>query len=399
MAGSGAGALYRSVIERPPSSAIDDGVGLNSHSAALLHLDHQEPVQQTAVKHHQQQQTSMQVQPHAKQERDSSGRWKPICIPQQANQPLMHLDAQLGQKANAPPASSALSQQPMSLHLLTSAVPDQPVAKRQRLASRNVGDSSSPVDIFELPSPQLAGQVSEELLANLALPPRPHHGAVHSSLWELPPLAHSPVAADTLAAARPRIEDRRATLDVETETDHINDGYRCTRSYLVKCGTRFGFPRILSGCSMYADYSFVLYNDCQYPYRKQAGINCSKALNGWVLWFCHAQLLLSNVSKGSRPNGANSGFWVTYVFAASAPVQHSEGASSENTTLLHGAMQMAQVWAENCQGQPQPAQLLQMHFAGLHCEETCRAFWRGFEEASHHLRGHSLPQPTCTERR
>lgn len=55
------------------------------------------------------------------------------------------------------------------------------------------------------------------------------------------------------------------------------------------------------------------------------------------------------------------------------------------------SLQVAQVWPENRQGQPAPAQLLQVHPPGLQRAQAGGAQRAQLADAGHHLRGHPLP--------
>lgn len=162
--------------------------------------------------------------PHAKQERDSSGRWKPMqaAVPPKDDladpqQQLLRTSSAAGAAAStapeAPPMGQPLSQLPhlpASLHQL-----DSPAAKRQRLSS----DGGCTV-VLSLPTPHPGAQQ-----------PQGHRrrsltGTDHTDEEAAAVLWEGAGAAEGYTTPS-RGDDRRSTLDVETAVDHINDGYRC----------------------------------------------------------------------------------------------------------------------------------------------------------------------------
>ena len=52
--------------------------------------------------------------------------------------------------------------------------------------------------------------------------------------------------------------------------------------------------------------------------------------------------------------------------------------------------QVAQVRAENCKGQPAPAQLLQMYIQGVQCSQARRTLCSGPRRAGDHVRGEKM---------
>lgn len=218
-----AGASSGDVISEPPGVKACSLVGHADseciYGSAPLHLDPCDVQQQQhqLPMHHRASQKLAQP----KQERDSSGRWKPL---QQQDGAVTPFQAQQEPDCVValPQAHPKIDNRMPSAHPSTS---DAPSLKRMRTGDDTFcGSSPAPGHLLssarsavDSPPLTLPSPVETLLLANAGPAP---------SLWELPPPQPSPVQTEPLPAAS-RSDDRRSTLDVETDIDHINDGYRC----------------------------------------------------------------------------------------------------------------------------------------------------------------------------